>query len=171
MDDKIVLNGVTYYKQNDQQHKVFEEKYEWLKGMINDSYVEYSFEHDYNKKWKREYYKGYFAAIESIYEQMLCIDQASDEELFDDDNSTMTMDNTLIEKFAEQSKKYAFNEMKKVTNKEETIKTHSNAYDNKFAELIINEAILFIENGYERNFNNLWRKDIANQLKEHFNIK
>lgn len=85
MDDKIVLNGVTYYRQNDQQHKVFEEKYEWLKGMINDSYVEYSFEHDYNKKWKREYYKGYFAAIESIYEQMLCIDQASDEELFDNE--------------------------------------------------------------------------------------
>lgn len=83
----------------------------------------------------------------------------------------LIMNNTLIEKFAEQSKKYAFNEMKKVTDKEETIKTHSDAYDNKFAELIINEVISFIENDYKRNWNILWRDDLTNQLKDHFNIK
>lgn len=54
--------------------------------------------------------------------------------------------NERIEKLGEQAKKYALDAMIKIADKEQALKVYSEAYDTKFAELIVKECAGWIIN-------------------------
>ena len=54
--------------------------------------------------------------------------------------------NERIYKLAEQAKKYALDEMIKITDRDEALKIYSDCYDAKFAELMVRECTSVVDN-------------------------
>jgi hypothetical protein len=44
-------------------------------------------------------------------------------------------------------------------------------YNQKFAELIIEECIRYFNEDYQRDFGTLWREDLSKSIKQHFGVE
>ena len=89
--------------------------------------------------------------------------------------------NERIKELAEQAKKYALDAMIKITDKEQALKVYSEAYDTKFAKLIVLKCIeqgkqiqsQSVSNGSEE-YNTGREMGIEvflNQIKKHFGVE
>ena len=77
--------------------------------------------------------------------------------------------NGRIDELAKQAKKYAFDAMIKITDKEQALKVYSETYDTKFAESLIEECIQVLKDtGYPNAHGNCVGVE---ELKQHFGIK
>lgn len=44
-------------------------------------------------------------------------------------------------------------------------------WQDKFAELIVQECVRYFNEEYQRDFNTLWREDLSKGMKEHFGVE
>jgi len=59
-----------------------------------------------------------------------------------------------------------------------TLKQHAGIDDNPdqeglnlFAELIVQECVRYFNEGYQRDFDTLWREDLSKGIKKHFGLE
>lgn len=67
--------------------------------------------------------------------------------------------NQRIRQFAAQAKKAAFDAMKLIADKEQALTVYAETYDSKFAELIIEETLLQVDNQVYGRGENSWYYD------------
>ncbi len=72
--------------------------------------------------------------------------------------------NERIQELAEQAKKYALDEMIKITDRDEALKIYSDCYDAKFAELIVRKCV-FISRTSTDGFS------AGRRMEEHFGVE
>ena len=79
--------------------------------------------------------------------------------------------NERIRELAEQAKKYALDEMIKITDRDEALKIYSDCYDTKFAELIVRECMSMCQTAVGNADYNTGRLHCLNNIKEHFGVE
>ena len=76
--------------------------------------------------------------------------------------------NERIRKLAEQAKKYALDEMIKITDRDKALKIYSDCYETKFAELLIMECLTICEELGDKGMDGHY---CADEIVKHFGVK
>ena len=80
--------------------------------------------------------------------------------------------NERIKLLAEQARQYAFAKVENSQDPTEwSSKYYNEMFDDKFAELIVQECIRYFNEDYQRDFDTLWREDLSKSIKEHFGVE
>ena len=80
------------------------------------------------------------------------------------------MMNERIQELAEQAKKYALDEMIKITDRDKALKIYSDCYDAKFAELIVRESANVVWD-IAHQYSNDEINDVGYSILEHFGVE